>query len=291
MLEKPDTVSAIERKLERFLPPSLQVLISQLADGDAFGAFLALVRQMVPEEETHIMSQPTPLAQVWEFCQRFETRYFPLDAERWHPEVGDSEQPYHEILYSLPIYIKGMTYDEYDSISSGDWRNGILLMTYLVECPTADNDRVAQAEACAKIVPQRLVQRVPEEGYTREHLHGVLDDTKFEGLALWADYTQNSTDNPFLDFTPEFFRYGHPDVQWHEVDLEELTISWRESELMEQKWYEVAEWLEVDPAKHFKELLHFIEKGGEHGAEKEGGAEESVQLRFQWPGESPDSPV
>jgi len=231
--------------------PSLSSLKSRLSDWEDYLGFLGLVQEFLPERERDILSQPTPEKQIAAFASYFEDRYFPLEDEL---KMGDMDD-YHYLLYRIPVILMGMSYEDYQGLSSAA-RPGIQLMSYLVANPY-EEERSALAEACLKHVSEKLLRRVPKGGLEPDELRR-LHGTEFEGLARWAEIIWKTSNNFFLDCDYEelSWHWGLPD--WDRKTVEEFARQWRQAEMIWWKIRSLAEWLEEDPEARFEELLRSI---------------------------------
>jgi hypothetical protein len=244
-------LSVLAGRLRRLAVPSLSSLIAQLEGAEEYQEFAALVRELLPERELDILGMSTPEEQIAAFAQFFEDRYFPLDDSF---KYGDVES-YTDLTRGIPIVPLGLSYDDYHEIT-WDWREGYQLMTYLVQSPY-DDVRASLAEACAEHVPEELLRQVPEEGFSPGELHRLLDESPYRGLALWADIVWGNTGNVFLDTDLELlWQEGFP--PWDRETVENLTREWQQAEVIQREVFDLAEWLEQDPAERFGELLNFI---------------------------------
>ena len=234
--------------------PSLSSLVAQISDAENYAAFVAMVKTYLPEREQEILHEPTPQSQVARFASYFEDRYFPLeDYFKW----GDMEA-YEDITYRIPVVVMGFSYDDYHE--AADWRDGALLMTYLIESPWEGEDtNVSMAEACAEHVPVTLVERAANIQLSPGEAHRLLKGTKYEPLALWADRLHYNTGNFFLDTDYEMLMSSMP-PDWNPETVEELTRQWQQAELDENKTGEFMDWLEEDIPGRFEELVTFIEE-------------------------------
>lgn len=237
-------------------PPSLRSLLARLESAEDYAEFMNLVREYVPERENEIKRLSTPAAQIAEFASAFENRYFPL---WYHLTDGDVEE-YAQLTNRIPIVALGFDYDDYDRMETGDYPNGITLMSYLFQHPyeAGDQVRVPLAAACAKIVPAALLLRVPAGGMSTEEVHRLLDETRFEGVALWGDRLNMDTGNSFFDNSMENAYENTPD--WDKELVEDLKQEWLKAQALDQKVQKVREWLEKDEAANYAELLDFIDK-------------------------------
>jgi len=253
MPSEADPLLELTRRLRAGIP-SLSSLKSQLTGWEDYLAFARLVREFLPERERDILSCPTPEEQVAAFATYFEDRYFPLDEAL----KQDDWLSYADLLYTIPVVLRGISYEDYNSISA-DGRPGIQLMSYLVADPYEGEERNALAEACLSYVPRELLQRVPEEGLQPMKLHQLLDETKYKGLAWWADIIWKETGNFFLDNDyEELHSYMYP--YWDKDTVEGLARHWAQANVIEEEIMSLARWLEEDPPTRFEELLNFILK-------------------------------
>ena len=249
-----ELLQALARKLNRYRVPSLSSLLARLAESEEFREFVRLVREFLPEREADILNQPTPAGQIAAFASYFEDRYFPLwDMFKWEEDYLE----YSDLTWRVPVILMGIGYEEYHEIPDDPYRPGLQLMTFLVANPYEGEGRSALAEACLKHVPRELLERVPEEGFRPEELR-ILQDTKYEGLSLWADVLWGCTENPILDTSPEEEGYiQYPG--WTKEEIEDVTKLWQEAQAKWQEAVNLAEWLEGNPPARFEELLNFIE--------------------------------
>ncbi len=262
MAEKPGPLLTLSRKILSRGMPSLGMLITRIGDIDNFNQFVLLVRELLPERENDILSQTSPVAQIAAFTSYFEDRYFPLD-ERF--KLGDEFEGYEEFVWSIPVMVSGISYDDYECIPS-DYRPGYQLMTYLVEDGFAEegDERVALAEACQEHVPAELIQQVPRGGFLEEDLRRWLNETRYKGLALHCDVLCVNTGNFFLDTDYEML-YSGCRLEWDKETVEDLTVQWQRAEQIQEEMSNLGEWLEADPENRFREILSTIleKKGGE----------------------------
>jgi len=233
--------------------PSLSSLVAQISDAENSAQFVQMVKTYLPEREQDILHEPTPAAQIARFASYFEDRYFPLEEIF---KMGDLEG-YGDITYRIPVVVMGFSYDNYHEVP--EWRDGALLMTYLVENPWEGEDTdVSMAEACAESVPAPLVERAGKVRLRLDEAHSLLKGTKYEPLALWADRLHYNTGNFFLDTDYDSLWNSMP-PDWSPENVKDLTRQWKQAELHENKTGEFMEWLEEDLPGHFEELVAFIE--------------------------------
>ena len=220
--------------------PSFSSLIAQISDAENYAEFVDMVKTYLPERTQEILHQPTPQSQIARFASYFADRYFPL--EEFY-KFGELES-YAEITCRIPVVVMGLNYEDYHEVS--DWRPGAMLMTYLVPNPYEEEDPlVSLAEACGEHIPDALIQRAAQCRLSPEAAHSLLEGTKYEPLALWADRLHFCTENFFLDTDYEMLMNSlGPD--WSPENVEELTNQWKQAELHENKTGEFMEWLEED---------------------------------------------
>lgn len=249
------TLLALANKLLSRGPPSLSVLIAALGETEEYADFINLVREYLPEREVEILHEPSPQHQMAAFTSHFRDRYFPLEDGYFDIDDGQS---YRDILYGIPVIVRGITYDDYHSMPY-DWRFGFVLMTYLLEDPLDDGDaRVPLAEACAEHgIPIALLRQVPERGISTVEAHRIFDDTLYRALALWADWVWGNTGNFFLDTDYEVISYnGCP--PWDRETVEELTRQWQQAEVLDEEVINLSILIEEDPVARLEEILNLM---------------------------------
>jgi hypothetical protein len=235
---------------------SLSSLTAQIGDAENFAKFVDIVKTYLPEREQEILHEPTPQSQMARFASYFEDRYFPLEEPfKW----GDIEG-YSEITYRIPLVVMGLSYDDYHEMP--EYRPGAQLMTYLIDSPWGSEDtedtNVSLAEACSEHVPDELVERAGRIRLSPGAAHSLLNGTKYEPLALWADRLHYNTGSFFLDTDYETLWNSMP-PDWDPETVAELTRQWQQAELQNNTTGDFMEWLEKDLPGHFEELVSFIE--------------------------------
>ena len=252
-------LEALRSKILSHSLPSLGALIQFFSSTEEYLDFVRIVRELLPERETEILSEALPYEQIREFAEHFKTRYFPLeDSILWDME----DCSYRDFLRIIPVSVYGMTYEEYHDIPQ-DVRPGMLLLTYLFDNPYEEEDdgaRVALAEMCAEHVPVEILQAVPEGGLHYPDDEHIFKGTRFEAVWSWGKYLNNDTGNFFLDTDYDYLYSGYGAIDWEKDTIDELTRQWLQHEQLTQEHVRIAEWLEKDPAKHFQELVDFINK-------------------------------
>jgi hypothetical protein len=261
MSGRPSSLLYLADELKSRGIPSLSVLIAQIAGVEDYADFRQLITEFLPEREQDILHEPTPSLQMAAFASYFEDRYFPLEDIF---KLGDIEG-YEELILRIPVVVMGMSWDDYDAIAS-DYRDGIQLMTYLLENPydREGGVNVSLAEACEEHVPESLLRRVPETRLSPEEAHRLLDGTLYEGLTLWADRIFCDSGNFFLDTDYEYL-YSSMGVDWEKETVEALTRDWLQAAELENRLDGFVTWLEEDLPGHFEELLNFVLEKREDG--------------------------
>jgi hypothetical protein len=253
MPKRASSLLALANKLLAWRIPSLSSLVAQISDAENYAQFVQMVKTYLPEREQDILHEPTPQSQMMRFASYFEDRYFPFEEPFKWGDIGS----YEDLTYRIPVVVMGLSYDDYHEIP--EWRDGALLMSYLIESPWEGEDvDVSMAEACAEHVPVPLVERAGKVRLRLDKAHSLLKGTKYEPLALWADRLHYNTGNFFLDTDYETLWSSMP-PDWDPKTVKELTKQWKQAELHENKTGEFMEWLEEDLPGHFEELVAFIE--------------------------------
>jgi len=234
-------------------PPSLSTLLGYLEQSEGLEEFVRVVREFLPDRETEIMANPL-MEQLQAFVEFFAERYFPLHQSAYWVD----EDTYSEIVSYIPIQRLGLSWDDYHEIPSS-FDPGIQLLTALVASPFEEygdaGSRVPLLEVCVKHVGQELVQRLPKDGWQPADLHRLLDGTRFEGAALWADIIWHNADSVFFNVTWEDEIY---DADWSRETVDYLTQEWPKAMTIQDKVNNLVVWLEEAPAARFKELVEAI---------------------------------
>jgi len=254
----PDPAAPLEclvRKLRPFRQPSLSTLIGMLQDNQDYADFVHLIKEFLPERETEILGQPGPEQQVASFAGYFEDRYFPL---LHFLRYGEAEE-YADLTQSIPLIALGFGYQDYDDLVQNG-NTGSMLMTYFFRQPYGDQGaRVALGEACQEQVPAELLQRIPEQGFTPQDLHKLLDGTPFQSLATWGDLIHLNTGNDLLD-TDEEMMSNSVLPEWSIENVTYFTHQWAEAQEKQQGPFAMAEEFEKEPVAYFQEVIDFIDQ-------------------------------
>jgi len=253
MPERDGPIITLANKLTSRGVPSLSVLISLVDSAEDLAAFINLVDEYLPERRQDIFCETRPSVQIALFGNYFADRYFPLDD---YVRTGDAEE-YSELTYRMPVIVMGLSYDDFHEIPEY-YDAGIQLMTLLVESPWDDGEEsgVALAEACQEHVSQELVERAAGIKLTAKEAHKLLDSTKYEQLAHWADRLHYCTENFFLD--TDYEDLMNSVLEWDRVTVEDLTTQWHRADAAENELYKFVTWLEADTAARFEQMVNFI---------------------------------
>ncbi len=249
---------------ERLLvgPPSLEVILGRLDQSEAMIEFRRIVREFLPDKEAEILSKPR-VDQVDTFTGLFEQRYFPL-----HDIAMGEDEDFECLVAGIPVIRMGMSWDDYHEFAG--FRPGIQLLLSVVECPfenygcsigrtgrtTVGSTRVPLLEGVAGMVGEKLMQRIPKEGWSSKELHRRLDNNaRFKGAALYADWVEGGTDTVFLDTSYEIEVI---DADWTREVVDELTEQWRRAAAIDEQVMELVKFLEDNPAENFEALLNAL---------------------------------
>lgn len=233
-------------------PPSLSHLSDLLENSEVVADFHALVKEYLPEHEAFIMSQDNE-GRIREFAHFFEQQYFPLSDNLLMEEysLGD-------FLRQIPVDLMGYNYEDYHQFA--DYRDGYTLMLALVESPYADDGeggRIPILERVGELVGKRLVELIPEEGWSIEDLHRMLDGSDFAGVAAFADWVHCETGLWQLDATYDEYE----GESWDRSIVNNLTVQRPQVIEHQDKIQRMSEWLEEDIHNRFQELLsHMLDR-------------------------------
>jgi len=253
--------------LQRAAPPSLSAILEKLDESGEYQEFMSLVHKFTPEIEQDIGQFYTPQAKMQKFALAFEHKYFPL-----HPRFAEGwGEGYYDLVRFIPVIVLSIDWDDYETLAEGSWRNGLMLAAFIAEDPYhrveyehtnlggGESARVAMGEACANVVPQHILKRVPRYGIKPEELHKLLDGTRFEAMALVSDILHMDAGNVFHDNNAESIYDGAPALEWDMENVSDITRGWLRAQAIEQKVAPFYDWLEQNPTQNLTELLDFID--------------------------------
>ncbi|MDP2949631.1 MAG: hypothetical protein Q8P22_08855 [Chloroflexota bacterium] len=249
--QEPGPLVSLGDRLRSSAPQLLQTVVEWLSQHDAYLAFVALVREFLPDQERAILREGGVGVRVAAFANHFRDRYFELPG---HFEDGDAEQ-YADLTSGIPILPRGIGWEEYENLP--DWASDYQVLAALCQNHMgSDHARIALLESCAQWIPKGLLARTGQ-GYSAELLHERLDGTRYAPAALMADWLNGDTGNAFLDLDEETAaQIWQP---WKRSVVEEMTRDWHQADLIERRIGELGEWLLEAPAMRFSRLLNVIE--------------------------------
>jgi hypothetical protein len=226
-----------------------------LQDNEDYADFVRIIQEFLPERELEILREPGPVEQIAKFASYFEDRYFPLSPYLRFAEVEE----YGDLSQSIPLIPLGFSSDDYDNLAY-DGNAGAMVMTFLFQHPYGDQGaRVALGEACQAHVSVELLKRIPEQGFTTEELHQLLDGTPYASLAVWGDLLNLSTRNEFLDTDEEMMANSVlPD--WNAENVAYFTRQWAEAQAIRRGPDEMMDKFTQQPEGYLREVLDFIDQ-------------------------------
>ena len=245
-------------------PPLLTEIIGCLEQIETVKEFRALVRMLLPEYETEIMSAPRN-RRVYRFCYYFGQEYYPLPANTdCHPA---------DWVNGMPVELMAMSYSAYHELQM---RPGYLLLLSLVIYPYEGDERdidedipgigarIPLLDIAQGMVGEEIINRIPKDGWTAEELHHMTDGTKYDGVGAFADWACSNTGCVLLDSSYENCDYeegsGEPTFLWTKHNVDILTSEWPKVQEIRGKIDRMVEWLESEPIGHFREILEFLLK-------------------------------
>jgi len=230
-------------------PPSLVALIDLMENTETVQEFIELVREYLPDHEADIVSCDID-GRIARFVLHFSERYFPL------AETADwDDMTLADFLHHIPVELMGFTYEDYHEFQ--DYRPGYILMLSVVDSPFYDPDeggRVAIQEAVSELIGRGVMDLLPSEAWTTEQLHEKLDDTKYAGVATFADWVNAETGCLQLDANYE--DYGPED--WSRRVIGDLTEQYPRIGEIWDKIFNIATWLEEDLNRNFREFIYYM---------------------------------
>jgi len=245
-------------------PPLLTEIIGCLEQIETVKEFRALVRMLLPEYETEIMSAPRN-RRVYKFCYYFRQEFYPLPANTdCHPA---------DWVSGMPVELMAMSYSAYHELQM---RPGYILLLSLVIYPYEGDERdidedipgigarIPLLDIAQGMVGEEIINRIPKDGWTAEELHSMTDGTKYDGVGAFADWGCSSTGCVVLDSSYENCDYeegsGEPTFLWTKHNVDILTSEWPKVQEIRGKIDRMVEWLESEPIGHFREILEFLLK-------------------------------
>lgn len=112
------------------------------------------------------------------------------------------------------------------------------------------------------IVGADAIKLIPQNGWTREELHMMTDNTPYDGVGHFADWACSKTGCIVLDANYGSCDYiegeGEPYFRWTKHNVEILAAQWSKVQEYRTKIDRMALWLEASPIIHFRELLDFL---------------------------------
>ena len=209
---------------------------------------------------------PDVRGRVERFAGLFGERHFPLYApfiEFWTEEEGE-QPPWSWLRQGIPFDLMGFGYDGLHEMWNG-YRDGLSALILLVRPPDVyydgpDGLRVAWLESAAERIPQKTLQRVPQDGIPLEDLTGALKGTRFEGAALAATWVFAETGNFFLDHCYDDGSFDGFCDPWDDDIIAEGTEEWRKANALMDSVSRLTDWLEEDLPGRFAEMLDFVLK-------------------------------
>lgn len=207
------------------------------------------------------------------FRLEFETRYLPLDETidetimEMVIDEGPQEDPWECLRQWVPVQLYGFISDdphEYAAALAERWiRPGMGRMTLLfpacrLSWEPDHNVKLAWLEACADIVPARILSRIPLEGFEVPQITNTFRDygmTDLQNLALWIGgdtptrcSTANTTRKCFRNWTSP----GEREL------IEEGGGQWRDARTFLQSVERGQQWIEANPPQRLNLIITLL---------------------------------
>lgn len=263
----PEALQFLARKM-RIGPPLLENLLDCFHNIEDVKNFVSLVRQFLPEYEEEILNEPR-FGRVHKFCHLFGQKHYPL------PTFAH-EMNFSAFIDYMPVALFGMSYSAYHE-NLEEMRPGFIIMMALVCYPYEggvnywnwDDDapdpvaaRLPILDLTKGLVGEEPAAKIPSKGWAPEALHKMTDDTKYSGLASFADWACQETGCIMLDTNYSDCDYregeGEPLFRWSEYNVSTLAEQYPKVQEIRRKIGNFAEWLEKEPRNNFRELLEFL---------------------------------
>ncbi len=213
-----------------------------LASHEALLQFRALVHDLFPDDadaiwNAQLPNEPRETARVQAFVQRVQADLFPL-------YEGDE---YDQLVWRIPFLRLGWNLEDYHDLQR---RQGELLLLTLCQAPI--DVRVPLLEWARTFIPLDVLRQIPDGGFPLDVLHAAFDATSCVAVADFAAWLWGETGSVFLDVDDEI---EVVDAEWTRDNVVELTAQWRHAEALLDRVEALADWLEADPATHFRLLV------------------------------------
>jgi hypothetical protein len=260
-------------RLRKPSPPALDMLIQIFIPVADAADFSSIVKLYLPDMWQKIMAIQFPVEQMTTFAENFSERYFPIVEDEGFYDDGPDEDGnvYRRLVDQVPLTrTMGMSSDDYDRITQ-DGTNTEIILAYILENPFVETDRPAFAEAAGNLLPIRVIEAIPEEGFEMEKLEEWLKETAFEPVAFWADIVRHNTGNEFFDIFGSLEEDGAEyRIMWNKGTIDAMTGKWQEAEDWNGKWREFQEFFEKDMVDNARKLIKILkEKSGTNDKEKD----------------------
>lgn len=230
-------------------PPSIAYILELFENSEVVAAFMELVSEYLPDREEEIRAADVD-DRIRLFSHYFGQRYFPLS-----DEALLDEYTLEDFVRQIPVELMGFSYDDYHEFS--DFRTGYILLLSLIESPCYgehDGGRVPVIAYVGDLLGRDIAGLIPEDGWTPEQLHALTDETKFDGIGVFADWVHSQTDCWVLDANYD----DYEGESWYPNTVTSLTEQWPRVCQIQDKIRHVIEFIEENPKKRFLELLNIL---------------------------------
>ena len=239
--------------------------------------FTDLVEALIPQHAENIESAGGSWDQIVRFANLFSREYFPLN-EYWieyltehyrqEDELDDDERmnAYQLIMQAIPVGLIGIEDEHLHEIWDGNQRDGLGLAALLVrfhsygEHHRRDIEGMRQQwlDAAQTVVPQEVLERIPEWGIPIEQIEKAMQGTPLEGITRACEYIGKCTGNAFLDETLEEESGQEYSDPWTIQNVRTIRDEWIAAQAIMEQEKPALEWLERDPGGNFEKLLDFL---------------------------------
>lgn len=233
----------------RFGPPRISFLLDLIGDVEAIEGFMKLVREYLPEHEVDFEVMDSQ-EKYYTFIRLFSDQYFPLIEYPF-----DSSEALYNLITWMPADYLGYSYDEYHDFSYQNNDEFNLLLTLVTAPYDEDGARVPLLEAGAKIVGEKLINKIPSGGWTPERLRELVGGKQYDALADFADYIHQDTPCQQLNYTGDD---GYAEYEWDHELVETLSDEWVQGKKIFDGIKKLQSWLEQDLRNNFKTLIGYL---------------------------------
>lgn len=231
----------------RMGPQSLHGLRRALENAEVVSDFRRLVHDFTPQAEARILAGDEQ-EQVQAFLREF--------GRQTGIPLNDDIEEIEQLLFCMPIIVRGWSWDDYMEWSHHDVPDQVLLA--LVQSPFMDEDNAALVENLARLVRGEAYEAwrlATPTGWEPAELHERLDGTRWEGVARFADWLWRETQTVYLDMNYEEM---NNDLEWSQANVRWLREQAVTAGQIEDRIAEVYHLIEQNPTEAVLDMVRLM---------------------------------